>query len=214
MRSLGLDLNNVIIDTARGLHKLSCEIAGLIIPPAGFTGKGSIGKKFPIANGQGQREFLEGYYEEAKSRFFSNRSDFLANAHPVDGAVEAIQRLHADGWILTVITDAKSLTETLLSEWCRRHRLPHCERIFTRGVESKVGYGGCCDAVIDNDLSKILPFLDELGDQAPRLLHFLPLPGSVGADAPRETSSDPRIITVQGWEAAVEALQGARAKAA
>lgn len=203
MPTICLDLNGVIVDTPRALHALSCEIAGIHIPPERFAGKSMIGERFWNPACEAKKEFLEGHYAEAKNRFFEDRLAFLHYAYPVEGALEAVRHLHKAGCAIAVVTDVRSLPGVVLEEWFRRNKFPHFETIFTRGSEPKVDYGGCCDVVIDNDADKLIPFLDATSS---RLLHFLPPQGTVGCNASRATSDDPRITQVRGWEEALPAI--------
>jgi hypothetical protein len=197
--TVGIDLNNTIVDTRAGLLSHSRRLSGLNITPGQFVGRETVGRQFPTTqDGSKFAVFTAEQYERAKDLYFNTPVGFLEHALPCAGAVKLLQVLCAQGHSLQLVTDAASLQEKVVRDWWRRVGLPStCEFHFTRGASKDELYA-LCHVIVDDDLKHLLPHVE---NPDMRLYHALPAPGAVGCDVvKRPDGLSDRIISVQGCE--------------
>lgn len=208
--TIGVDLNNVILDTHGALHRLVCEISGAVIPLEQFSGKSCIGQIYPTKSG-GTVEVTPDHYGQAKYIFFETRR-FCGEANELPGAPKTIQRFVAEGHNVKLVTDVRGLPESWLRSWWHERRFPrNCEMFFTRGRSSKRGHYAKCDVVIDNDHKHLTPLLKT----ETRLLLMLPMRGAAGsAVITRLHNLHDSIISVRGWEEVYASVSNTNASAA
>jgi len=190
-----IDFNGVLADSTGALCELLRRDTGIIVPNRTFEKK-LIGSLFPnIVEGDGPKILTKVAYEAAKNRLFDT-IEFL-EMKPVEGALHAVLRLQQSGFEIVIVTDAKTVSDSRIHAWFRKHGFPSLNVVFTRkGRKSKQPYQRACDVVVDNDVRQLIPLL--LYDAPPRLVHFLPPNGSSGCDiAP--SIFEACIPSLRGW---------------
>ncbi len=202
-----LSFNGVIANTAAALVEQIKRDHGIVIPPAGFS-KDSVGQLFPNVVPDGLPKTLQrSEYSLSKRNLFETEA--FRHLRPIDGAVEGIRVLRAEGVEPIIVTDAKSVTRTRLETWLARRGLKDLEVIFTRkGRKDREPHQCKCQVVVDDNVERLLGLRDhpEL-----MLVHFAPARGTAGSEASRlylgtkktavsEETTGSEIISIRGWD--------------
>ncbi|HEY0948444.1 MAG TPA: hypothetical protein VGE53_03135 [Candidatus Paceibacterota bacterium] len=194
-RKVCVDLNQVLVDTSRGLCQRLKSDLGILVPTKRFEGKDAVKQVFPnVVPGSGPKRLEPEDYTAAKGRMFD--TDAFLSVPAVPGAAEAVTKLIAVGYEVTVVTDAKTVRRDRVARWLTEHRFPKLDVIFTRSIRPKAPHQCRCDIVIDNEIEQLEPLLE--GEGQPLLIHFLPEPNASGCDL-ATPPVNPRILTMRGW---------------
>jgi len=144
---IGLDFDGVISDCGKLKSDGAKKLYGVDIPPAKFKKEIVVGEKHLTA---------EQYRELQKIIYGTREAGFLME--PVDGVLQYLPRLVADGHTILIVTSRGELELEIAKEWSTRQGL----QLNFVGVgygNSKAGATTGLDLYVDDDLDKLEPLI-------------------------------------------------------
>ncbi len=144
---IGLDFDGVISDCGKLKSDGAKKLYGVDIPPAKFKKGIVVGEKHLT---------MEQYRELQKIIYGTREIGFLME--PVDGVLQYLPKLVADGYIVLVITSRGEVELEIAKEWSVRQGL----QLNFVGVgygNSKANAATGLDLYVDDDLDKLEPLV-------------------------------------------------------
>lgn len=146
--NIGLDFDGVLSDCGRLKSDGAKQLYGVDIQPQDF--------KKELVTGRGLLTLEQ--YRELQRRVYSEREIGLSMA-PVDGVLDFLPRLLAQGHVVRVITSRESAALAVAQEWTRGKGL-ELDFVGVGYGKSKAAAAAGFDVYIDDDLAKLEPLVD------------------------------------------------------
>ncbi len=145
---IGLDFDGVISDCGKLKSDAAKKLHGLDIPPEKF--------KKEIVIGEGHLT-AEQYRNLQKIIYGTREMGFLME--PVDGVLEYIPRLLAEGHTILIVTSRGETELEIAKEWGVRHGLT-LDFVGVGYGKNKIAATAGLDVYIDDDFDKLEPLID------------------------------------------------------
>ncbi len=145
---IGLDFDGVISDRGKLKSDGAKKLYGVDIPPAKFKKEIVVGEKHLTA---------EQYRELQKVIYGTREIGFLME--PVDGALNYLPRLIADGHTVLIITSRGKVELEIAKEWSIRQGL-QLDFVGVGYGNSKAEAATGLDLYVDDDLDKLEPLVN------------------------------------------------------
>lgn len=146
---IGLDFDGAISNCGKLKSDAAKQLYGVDIPPGRFK------RELVVGEGPGQLSLVQ--YRDLQTIIYADRKVGLL-MEPVDGALEYIPRLIADGHSVGVITSRKDSSLEVAREWSVMKGLK-LDFVGLGYGESKAGAAAGLDVYIDDDLDKLEPLV-------------------------------------------------------